>query len=435
MNAEPSDGLAGVGPEAARSAAPAPAGLLYQRRHNCISTLKPGYKLKAIGERQLVDDLEWNEELGILEGEVDEYQHYQDTEGRVWRQGSTDLLELVGRTSTSERKLAFQFRGNVRAFLLYFGRNRCYFCTITDEEGLPPREFGKRWHSFLTNEGRFIVAYIRVLEPQKNGRPHYHFLIAVAWDTEPDRFDWDSFYFANPRKFTHETYAEYRARMRAFRKTQEFKDATKRYVDSAPEKTRWIWSLFRRVLPRKRNGKGYGLGRAETLPIRKGEGQVSEYVSKYLESGLKLRRHEWKGCRRVEYSRKHAGEWKKFGRQFSWITPNAMQWRRRVKAIAAVVSARNLDEMSVRFGKRWAYRLREPIITLGEPEFAEWVKTVGTQCILGKARPDPLKPPLWWLRANPEHTIAQRFLEANPHLRQPIGNTPNRPGAGVLLLN
>jgi hypothetical protein len=31
------------------------------------------------------------------------------------------------------------------------------------------------------------------LEPQKNGRPHYHNLAAVEFDTCPDQFDWEAF--------------------------------------------------------------------------------------------------------------------------------------------------------------------------------------------------------------------------------------------------
>ncbi len=53
MNAAPSGGLAGGGPEAVPhgGTAPAPAGLPGQRRNNCISPIKPGYKFKAMGER------------------------------------------------------------------------------------------------------------------------------------------------------------------------------------------------------------------------------------------------------------------------------------------------------------------------------------------------------------------------------------------------
>jgi hypothetical protein len=55
------------------------------------------------------------------------------------------------------------------------------------------------------------------------------------------------------------------------------------------------------VLPR------YGLGRAELLPIPKGKEAISEYVGKYLEAGLVIRKHSWKGCRRVEFDRRADG--------------------------------------------------------------------------------------------------------------------------------
>jgi hypothetical protein len=411
VNSALPDGLAGGGPEvAALAAAPAPDGLLYRRRNNSIPNSSPRYKLKAVGEKYIHENLEWNDDLGMDEGTVDVVQDFQDREGRTWRQDADGLLELASRTSTSERKAVFQFRGNVEAFIRHFGRKHCAFWTVTDQDNLHPREFAKRWNSFRTNEGRFIISFIRVLEPQKNGRPHYHFLVAVAWDLEPEKFDWDAFKQANAayRNGDHAGHVKWRAQ----------------YVASTPPQTRELWSRLRGVLPK------YGLGRSEFLPIRKDGVQVGEHAGKYLEAGLKLRVHAWKGCRRVEYSRKHAGEWKKFGRQFSWFTPHAVQWRRRVRAIAKVVCARNLDELAIRLGKRWAYRLREQIINLDEVKFAEWVKNVGVYCSVGKPRPDPLKPPLWWLGANPNHPIARRHLEANPDLRQQIGERV-RPGAGA----
>jgi hypothetical protein len=215
---------------------------------------------------------------------------------------------------------------------------------------------------------------------------------------EPEKFDWDAFKQANAayRNADHAGHAKWRAQ----------------YVASTPSQTRELWSRLRNELPK------YGLGRSEFLPIRKDGAQVGEYAGKYLEAGLKLRVHEWKGCRRVEYSRRGAAEWKSHGRRFSWMTPAAVKWRARVKAIAEAVAARNLDELAVRLGKHWSHHHREKIITLGEEEFARWVKTLAAHFRPRKPRPDPLRPPLWWLRANPNHCITLRYIEANPDLRR-----------------
>jgi hypothetical protein len=81
--------------------------------------------------------------------------------------------------SGAEAKSAFHLRQNVASFVEYFGRNHCLFFTITDEANLHPTQFARRWNSFLVRNGKWIVSYIRVLEPQKQGRPHYHLLVAV----------------------------------------------------------------------------------------------------------------------------------------------------------------------------------------------------------------------------------------------------------------
>ena len=52
------------------------------------------------------------------------------------------------------------------------------------------------------------------------------------------------------------------------------------------------------------SGNTIYLSHPELLPLRKGKEAISEYVGKYLESGLTLRRHSWKGCRRVEFDRR-----------------------------------------------------------------------------------------------------------------------------------
>jgi hypothetical protein len=58
-----------------------------------------------------------------------------------------------------------------------------------------------------------------------------------------------------------------------------------------------LWGLLRKVLPR------YGLRPAELLPVRKGKETISEYVGKYIEAGLVIGTHSWKGRRRVEFDR------------------------------------------------------------------------------------------------------------------------------------
>jgi hypothetical protein len=122
-----------------------------------------------------------------------------------------------------------------------------------------------------------------------------------------------------------------------------------------------MWSLLRKVLPR------YHLGRAELLPLRKGKEAISEYVGKYLEAGLTLRKHSWKGCRRVEFDRRAKNAWLACTRVFAWHSLGAKAWRARVGEFGAALGVVDMAGIRQKFGRRWAYRLRETI-TLASPE-------------------------------------------------------------------
>jgi hypothetical protein len=241
---------------------------------------------------------------------------------------------------------------NVEAFVRYWGRNHCLFFTITDKENLHPTQFARRWNHYLRRHGAWIVSFIRVLEPQKQGRPHYHVLVAVAWDTRPDAFDWEAFDDCQKER-------------KANGPTPRFRELRKRYKDSAAPELVALWAAHRKVLPR------YGLGdRAELLPLRKGKEAISEYVGKYLEGGLALRRHSWKGCRRVEFDRRRKIEWHCCSRVFSWNSPGAKAWRKRVGELGAVIAVADIDGLRRKLGPKWAYRMRE-IITLGTED--DWL--------------------------------------------------------------
>ena len=121
------------------------------------------------------------------------------------------------------------------------------------------------------------------------------------------------------------------------------------------------WARLRRLLPR------YGLGRAELLPLRKGKEAISEYVGKYLEAGLTLRKHSWKGCRRVEFDRRAKLAWLACTRVFAWHSLGAKAWRKRVGELGAALGVDDMAGIRRKLGAKWAYRLREAI-TLGTEE-------------------------------------------------------------------
>ncbi|MDD3181112.1 MAG: hypothetical protein PHQ04_12340 [Opitutaceae bacterium] len=238
----------------------------------------------------------------------------------------------------------------MEAFINYWGRDHCLFFTLTDEDNLHPKQFARRWNNYLRRYGAWIKSFIRVLEPQKQGRPHYHLIVAVAWDTRPDAFDWAAF-------------DECQNERRINGPTARFRELRARYKASAAPELVALWSLLRKVLPR------YGLGRAELLPIRKGKEAVAEYVGKYLEAGLAIRKHSWKGTRRVEFDRRNKTAWLVCTRVFAWNSPGAKAWRKRVGELAAALGVPDLEGIRRRLGARWAYRLREAITLSND---AEW---------------------------------------------------------------
>jgi len=274
-------------------------------------------------------------------------------------------LQRFGRPTGAEAKSAFHLRLNVASFVEKWGRDHCLFFTVTDEANLHPTQFARRWNSYLVRNGKWIVSFIRVLEPQKQGRPHYHLLVAVAWDTRPDDFDWQAFDACQQERRTNGP-------------TALFRELRARYKASAAPELVALWSLLRKVLPR------YGLGRAELLPLRKGKEAISEYVGKYLEAGLTLRKHSWKGCRRVEFDRRAKNAWLVCSRVFAWYSPGAIAWRARVGELGAALGVEDMAGIRLKLGRRWAYRLREAI-TLASPD--DWTLLLSVIAARGQNLP------------------------------------------------
>ena len=316
--------------------APAPAGLPCQNSNNSNT---PRYRLRPVPNQPGV---------------------YTDrSKKRLWDQRDDDTLHRFGMPTGAEARSAFHLRLNVAAFIEHWGRSHCLFFTVTDEDNLHPTQFARRWNSFLVRNGAWIESYIRVLEPQKQGRPHYHILVAVRWDTKPDAFDWQAF-------------AECQQERRANGPTALFRELRNRYRTSAAPELVAMWKVLRKVLPR------YGLGRAELLPIRKGKEALSEYIGKYLEAGLIIRKHSWKGCRRVEFDRRNKIGWLACTRVFAWHSPGAVAWRTRVGALGIALGVSDMEGIRRKLGAKWAYRLRETITLATE---ADWMFLLS---ILGK---------------------------------------------------
>ena len=274
-----------------------------------------------------------------------------DSKGRLWlrqKEDEEDVLLRVGESGKSqfssyELRRTFSFYRNVEGFIDHHSRDRCLFFTLTDSEGIHPKEFGRRWNSWLTHRGSWIKSFCRVLEPTEKKRPHYHFLVSVDFDTMPDSFDWDAFsascdeFKANGRSKLH-------------------RELTARYSSSASPRLRELWKMLRESFP------GYSLGRSELLPLRKGKEQIASYVGKYLQAGMMVKVLGWKGCRVVEYSRCDSFTWRRCYPVFAWNSEQAKAYRLRLKEFAAVFGFTSFSELKIRLGPRWSWRFRDVLL-------------------------------------------------------------------------
>lgn len=237
--------------------------------------------------------------------------------------------------STQARKAATALAWNVQAMAEKWGLERLGFLTLTfADHVLDAREAQRRFNSLSTHVLRVrYPAFIRVLERQRSGRIHYHLLVVLSSDVRTG-FD--------------------------------FKAVANHDYRSASPALRDEWAFWRRT------AKSYGFGRTELLPVRSTIEGIARYVGKYISKHLGARRDEDKGLRLVEYSQ--GG--RMASTRFQFATVGAASWRRKLQLFAGIVCrARGCPVPSMQaladlLGPRWAWRWREFILTLPDPEMA-----------------------------------------------------------------
>jgi len=210
---------------------------------------------------------------------------------------------------------------NVWEFVKLHGLGHVGFLTLTVPVNLSftsaidRREAGRRWDNWRRKGLARIGAlgWVRVVEPQRTGRIHFHCLLGFAEDIR-----------------TGVNFAEFKAGK----------------YRSAGADLRRKWKTLREDLP------AYGFGRHELLPIRATAGAVADYVGKYIAKGIGGEDHlDFPGrMRRVMYSQ----GWRAATIQWSWAEGAAKAWRGDVGEAAASVNLRESD-CAETLGKRWAY--------------------------------------------------------------------------------
>ncbi|OMI69615.1 hypothetical protein MP31_17395, partial [Escherichia coli N36254PS] len=180
---------------------------------------------------------------------------------------SKPLSPAAFELSTNLKKSASALAWNVQHFVDTYGLSNVGFLTLTFRDHVTdPKEAQRRFHSLKTHvlASRYR-AYIRVMEPMKSGRIHYHLLVALDSDIRTG-FD----FFAV--------------------RDQDYSSANKAI--------RAEWAFWRKTAPK------YRFGRTELMPVRSNSEGIGRYVGKYISKGIESRTEQFKGTRLVEYSRK-----------------------------------------------------------------------------------------------------------------------------------
>ncbi len=242
---------------------------------------------------------------------------------------------ILGGMSRAELKTVFVLEQNIAKLFRDYPIERIGFMTITfPREVVTPKEASRRFNSFRTHFlTDYAKIYIKVTEPHRDKRPHYHLLVVLPSDIRTG-FDWRSFEAAK---------AEYSKNG----KSPLFATLTRKYSASATPFLRRFWSAFRRA------AKSHHLGRTEILPIKSEAEAAVRYVGKYIEKASLFRTGEWKGVRLVSCAQRLD---RAANCQFSWVK-GGRQWRAFVAEVAKACGIKEMGKFSDTFGKTWAYKI------------------------------------------------------------------------------
>lgn len=238
------------------------------------------------------------------------------------------LSPVAFELSTNLKKSASALAWNVQHFVDTYGLSNVGFLTLTFRDHVTdPKEAQRRFHSLKTAilSTRYR-AYIRVMEPMKSGRIHYHLLVALDSDIRTG-FDFSAV------------------------KNQDYSSANKAI--------RSEWVFWRRTAPK------YRFGRTELMPVRSNSEGIGRYVGKYISKGIASRTEQFKGTRLVEYSRKA----KIASTRFQFVTEGSSEWRRKLSIFVHYIADNMGCEPSFEglrrvLGSRWSYHWREFILNI-----------------------------------------------------------------------
>jgi hypothetical protein len=250
------------------------------------------------------------------------------------------------------RKKEFSLKCNIMALCEAYPIGHIGFFTLTYSDNQQSfRDAAKDFNSLATGvlNDRFL-AWVKVGERTKKGVVHFHLLVVCKQEIRRG-FDFDAV------------------------KNRNYQSA------SAYIRNEWAFWSSRAARGKKPARVGaaerYGFGgRVELLPIRKNAEALASYLSKYLSKGFVNRRQDDKGVRLISYSKTFP---RRCGSRFSFVGGKVKEWRLRCRLFLGHLYFRYYNQallegipppepftyadMPSLFGKRWAWRLRDKILS------------------------------------------------------------------------
>lgn len=250
------------------------------------------------------------------------------------------------------RKKEFGLKCNLLALFEHYPIGHIGMLTLTYQKDQQCfTEAGIDFNSLATGvlNDRFL-AWVKVGERTEKGVVHFH-LVVVCKQEIRRGFDFDAVNNRNYRSvcpYLRDEWAFWRSSAARGKKPARV-GAAERY--------------------------GFG-GRVELKPIRKSAEAVANYLSKYLSKGWANRESRDKGVRLISYSKTFP---RRCGSRFSFVGGKVKEWRLRCRLFLDHLYFRYYNQailegivppdpftyadMPSLFGKRWAWRLREQILS------------------------------------------------------------------------
>ena len=230
--------------------------------------------------------------------------------------------------STTYRKSANALSWNVQYFSERFGIDNIGFLTLTFKDHIICyKKAQKRLNSLLSHiiKPRYSD-YVGVMERQKSGRIHYHFLVNCQ---------------------------------KNIRDGINFVEIQNRVYKSANQNLRDEWAFWRKTAPK------YRFGRTELIPVKSNSEAIGRYIGKYIGKHIEQRHVDDKGARLVRYSQSA----RTCTTRFMFLTDGSKAWRAKVKAFVYMISDKHdlpptFESLKQVLGPRWAHNNRDYILSL-----------------------------------------------------------------------